>query len=1264
MAKFLLRKVGILRHHPPYSIPFRKAIILASKRPVEISRIQNSIESNLPKNVQLIEHQFDQAISYLLNKKKTRDASNFLVASLRVYLNIKSELGVKYGLKHIERLPDERVIRSVVSSLSLSEDSTLIVKLLSMIKPSPWKTRMQSKLPTQSNAVTAADNQQQPKSNRSPKSNIKFKRSENPPTLIGEITNLSHLKIACILDDFSYDCFAHEAKLLQLSVDNYHSELEDYRPDFIFIESAWRGKDGLWGSKVGYTDIELIEILKWAQDNNVPTAFWNKEDPVHYKSFLNTAKLFDYVFTTDMDSIHLYKQALKHNRVFLLPFAFQPKLHNPIEEYERINAVCFAGAYYKKYAERNKNFNDILSAITPELNIDIYDRNFFDDNPDYSFPDEFKTHIVGTLAYDEISLAYKGYNFALNLNTIKNSQTMFARRVFELLASNTTVFSNFSQGIELMFGELVFNSDSGEQILSKYTNLSPLELEKMRLEALRAVFSHHTYSHRLSYIVSKLSDSFSNVSVYGDILVVSFCDNEHDVVQVYEHFSKQTYSRKKLFILSSKEMEHTFKDSQTVFDYQVIFDNPDVKFSTIINLEQHFFEELMGEHSHLSYFDSNSWYGVNFLVDMMHATSYTDQTPITKNKFFIGSGDFCTNNGVSYKFDESINISASLFPKRTIMNKPVIPTLKKWFQQSRSGEPLKHPSFSIDPFNFIEAGFNTLLLDNIEKTNDITIQNQGIDFDEILSISEQIDPASNEQGEEIIPSSEIFMQICDADREGVRVSLENGLTTIESTLSHGKYTYLYWADFTDLDEIGAVDGQANLYLDATPGLRIMLAAIYLDEDKSKIGSELFLANSNMTLTIPEEAVNIRLAIRIYQDGITQIKSIDLYHRDLAPQRVLTKQKVLVISNNYPAYDDRYRNGFLHTRLLEYRKQGTEVDMFVLKSGKPMECREFEGTKVISGSCSVLESILSSSNHEKILIHFLDEEMWSAVGKLHNNREVTVWIHGSEIQPWHRRKFNFENEEQVEKAKIASQARMDFWQPLMKNIPKNLHFVFVSEYFASEVMEDVGVNLNSDSYSIIHNPINTSLFSFEQKPDSQRCKILSIRPFASKKYANDLTVKAIQHLSKSEIFDKLEFMIIGDGRLFEEELKPIMKFENVTIQRKFLSHNEIAHLHKEYGIFVCPTRMDSQGVSRDEAMSSGLVPITTEITAIPEFVDEKSGILTPPEDGIAIADAIERLYHDKQLFQSLSKSASQRVRLQTASEIIITKELQIMHGDDS
>ena len=52
------------------------------------------------------------------------------------------------------------------------------------------------------------------------------------------------------------------------------------------------------------------------------------------------------------------------------------------------------------------------------------------------------------------------------------------------------------------------------------------------------------------------------------------------------------------------------------------------------------------------------------------------------------------------------------------------------------------------------------------------------------------------------------------------------------------------------------------------------------------------------------------------------------------------------------------------------------------------------------------------------------------------------------------------------------------------------------------------------------------------------------------------------------------------------------------------------MHKKNGIFMVPTRLDSQGVSRDEAMSSGLVPITNNVAAIPEFVDDTCGMLAP------------------------------------------------------
>ena len=39
------------------------------------------------------------------------------------------------------------------------------------------------------------------------------------------------------------------------------------------------------------------------------------------------------------------------------------------------------------------------------------------------------------------------------------------------------------------------------------------------------------------------------------------------------------------------------------------------------------------------------------------------------------------------------------------------------------------------------------------------------------------------------------------------------------------------------------------------------------------------------------------------------------------------------------------------------------------------------------------------------------------------------------------------------------------------------------------------------------------------------KVLSIRPYASMKYANDLSVKAILNLSKDKDFNDMEFLMV-------------------------------------------------------------------------------------------------------------------------------------------
>ena len=169
-----------------------------------------------------------------------------------------------------------------------------------------------------------------------------------------------------------------------------------------------------------------------------------------------------------------------------------------------------------------------------------------------------------------------------------------------------------------------------------------------------------------------------------------------------------------------------------------------------------------------------------------------------------------------------------------------------------------------------------------------------------------------------------------------------------------------------------------------------------------------------------------------------------------------------------------------------------------------------------------------------------------------------------------------------------------------------------------------------------------------------------RPYRSRKYANDLTVEAILLLSKKPFFNELNFTIVGDGALFDDCNKDLLNFENVILRKEFLTHNEIVELHKQHGIFLNPTRWDSQGISRDEAMASGLVAITNNLDAVSEFCDESCAMLVPIESAEAIADAIEKLYYNPDLFLQLSKAGAERVRTQSNFNNTIQREIDLIN----
>jgi glycosyltransferase involved in cell wall biosynthesis/spore maturation protein CgeB len=1053
---------------------------------------------------------------------------------------------------------------------------------------------------------------------------------------------LSLVKVACIMDEFTWNAFQPECELKQLSVRDWENELESFQPQLLFIESAWRGKDNEWDKKIGQAATELKKIIDWCKQKSTPTVFWNKEDPIHFQNFINTAKLFDYVFTTDLDCIHRYKAALGHERIYFLPFACQPLIHNPIERYHRKNAISFAGAYYVRYPERAKDLENFLQALTPILPIDIYDRNYGKNDPAYQFPIEYKPYIIGTLPFNKIDQAYKGYKYCLNLNSIKQSQTMFARRVFELLASNTLTISNFSQGLRLLLGDLVMSSDGAEYISDRLTSFQnqPDFAGKIKLAALRKVMMEHSYEQRFDYICAKANIQ-KTIASPPSFAVLAKAITQAEADRLIHQFLAQRYEHKKLILVISADIK-PITNNQVHY----LHDN---------SIKRLVLDNVINDATWVASMLSNDYYGPNYLFDIALALRYSNASLIGKAAYFQAN----QNTFKLMQLKQMYKPIERLAARRSAIKVELVRTknLTEWLDALPRKILKSTQGLSIDPYNYCKET-KDIPLEKIQFcVDDLATLNLGLGVNELQLQAENILASQSANDKSMLTPDKIFTSLNKSESKKVDISWDDCGLVVDSTLADGQHEYLYSQDLVKPEMISN-GNQIKCFFDIEPGLIVSFVVLFLNESKQRISHKIFDANRNLAAVIPNDTTWLRLGLRVLSSGKTTINGIVIGHRNLQPDFILSTSKYLVLTNHYPAYNDYYRNAFVHSRVKEYAQHGIKIDVFRFQSNASFNYNEFENTNVMTGGQACLDKLLSSGKYQNILVHFLDDSMWEILEKYKPLLKITVWVHGSEIQPFHRREFNYTSDAQRALEKIKSLQRIDFWQKILQPMPSHLQLIFVSQYFMEEVSEDLGLKFPENQVSIIHNPIDTLLFSYTPKSVEQRKKILSIRPFASAKYANDLSVQMILSLSKEPWFKDLEFRIIGDGILFDKILQPLRSFNNVYIEKRFLKQVEIAQLHKEYGIFLCPSRMDSQGVSRDEAMSSGLVPITNHVTAIPEFVDEHCGILAPDEDVQAMVEGMTKLYKDPNLFTSMSMAAAHRVRQQSGAEKIIAQEIQV------
>ncbi|WP_457561867.1 glycosyltransferase family 4 protein [Caminibacter pacificus] len=389
---------------------------------------------------------------------------------------------------------------------------------------------------------------------------------------------------------------------------------------------------------------------------------------------------------------------------------------------------------------------------------------------------------------------------------------------------------------------------------------------------------------------------------------------------------------------------------------------------------------------------------------------------------------------------------------------------------------------------------------------------------------------------------------------------------------------------------------------------------------------------------------------------------DLYYGEVVPiEGEVNKKEILVVCADYPHKNNMYGGAFIPARVRAYKKAGYNVSVCIAKypvGKKELEIHEHEGVKIYIGDFDLLEKRLREVNPGAIVVHSPILQNYNTFKKLGVEDRLIFIYHGFEVRDVGHLYYNFD--EEVMK-RIRNILQMDMNRKILalevfRN--KKIAKVFVSNFFKNLAINDIGVA--PFNVHVISNLIESDLFNYVKKKPEDRLKIFSIRPFDNKNYGGDLIVDTILRLSEKSFFKELSFHVQGFGKKFKEMTAPLRKFDNVKVVEGILRREDIAKLHKQHGIALIPTRFDTQGVSVGEAMSSGLVPVTNKVAAIPEFVPENCAMLAEDNNVEQLAKGIEELYHNPDMFLEKSFNAAQHIRKICSPENTVNKEIELIN----
>lgn len=380
-------------------------------------------------------------------------------------------------------------------------------------------------------------------------------------------------------------------------------------------------------------------------------------------------------------------------------------------------------------------------------------------------------------------------------------------------------------------------------------------------------------------------------------------------------------------------------------------------------------------------------------------------------------------------------------------------------------------------------------------------------------------------------------------------------------------------------------------------------------------------------------------------------------------RTAAQGDFIILCTAFPGAGQAYGGEFIRSRYSGYLAQDFKGSVVQLSScNTPSSLEAFDDTenaiiRMPDAHLNTLCAILASGS-AKILAHSPPPNVQKALQKKVSLERLIYWFHGFEARDYRRLYFNYTTAELAtlkQRLYEITQWRIEankicFAAPAIKK-------VFVSNYLKNIAERDNGAQIENGH--IIPNYIDSNVFEYHEKSAKQMKRFLLIRAFSRRNYGNDIAIEAIKIASQWEGFEDLHFTIRGFGPDFAPLTESLKEFSNVVLEEQYSTPQDMAEQHREHGIFLCPSRFDTQGVTMGEAMASGLVCITNPVTGIPEYIDESCGLLAAPDDPMAYAKAIWHAKDHPDAMLKLSKAAAARSRAQCGMDQTVGREIALL-----